>query len=333
MTRLVRLLLALLIVPVPLWAQGAAISPPISTGATIRPVEGYISGTGSAIGAIVIPVLNLITTSTDGLTLQNTTAATAGVTVQISPRLRWQGTAWDTAASQTMDFWAEVLPVSAATPSGSWRLVSSLNGGGTTNVLQVNNGGIVTSGGLLKSGGVGVESPATGIIYWLTRSEMTSPATGQWNLTTAAENAGIGLDVATDAVMKVRVRAQNAYATIDALALNRAGIVTISGTAPTINAGFAAGGGGATIGASNGTAAFTIVTGTADTGSTGTLNLPTATTGWSCSFADVTTPATYIVSQTGGATNTVTVTNYSRTVGTAAAWLTTETIRAQCLAY
>ena len=41
------------------------------------------------------------TTSTDGLIAVNTTAATGGATVQISPRTRLRGTAWDTAASQT----------------------------------------------------------------------------------------------------------------------------------------------------------------------------------------------------------------------------------------
>lgn len=101
----------------------------------------------------------LVTASTDGVVLVNTTAATGAVTAQISPRLRWRGTAWDTAASQTVDFFAENLPATAATPTGTWRLGYSLNGGATTFPLTVTSAGTVTtlagitSGGNIRSGG------------------------------------------------------------------------------------------------------------------------------------------------------------------------------------
>ncbi len=84
----------------------------------------------------------------------------------------------------------------------------------------------------------------------------------------------------------------------------------------------------------NGTAAFTINVGTTCAGiQTGSITMPTATTGWVCSFQDVTTPATYVWGQTGGTATTVTVTNYNRTTGVAANFLDNEIVRAMCIAY
>jgi hypothetical protein len=55
-------------------------------------------------------------TSTDRGFLQNATAATAGVPVQMSPRLRWSGGGWDTnggGSAKTFNAKAELTPVSA----------------------------------------------------------------------------------------------------------------------------------------------------------------------------------------------------------------------------
>lgn len=109
------------------------------------------------------------------------------------------------------------------------------------------------------------------------------------------------------------------------------GILAWSATAPTISAGFCAT--SPSITASNGTAAFDIFVGTSCSGSVGTLGMPAATTGWVCSFANVTNPATSVVSQTGGANNTVTLTNYVRTTGVAGNFTASDHIRAKCTAY
>lgn len=93
--------------------------------------------------------------STDGLVLSNATAATAGVPVQLGPRLRWHGNVWNTtatAATNTDDWWMEALPASAATPSSIFKLVVSLNGAAGTTALSVNNFGSVTSGGNMGIG-------------------------------------------------------------------------------------------------------------------------------------------------------------------------------------
>jgi hypothetical protein len=99
---------------------------------------------------------------------------------------------------------------------------------------------------------------------------------------------------------------------------------------PLINTGFCT---GATIPHANGTAAFEINVGSSACGSTGTLSIANATNGWVCSFHNVTNPATNVVEQTGGAVNTITLTNYVRTTGVAGNFTASDVIRANCTAY
>ena len=107
-------------------------------GAT-RPRNGYF-GTSLIQGGL----LGLATTSTDGVVLQNTTASTAGVPVQMSPRLRLRGNVWNTtvtAANNTDDWFIEGLPVSGATPSSILKFGSSLNGAAGTYPMTLTNAG------------------------------------------------------------------------------------------------------------------------------------------------------------------------------------------------
>ena len=83
--------------------------------------------------------------------------------------------------------------------------------------------------------------------------------------------------------------------------------------APTIVAGA-----GASVAASNGTIAFRLDLGGA--AGTGTVTLPTATTGWVLYMQDITNPAATVLSQTGGNTTTATFASYDRTTGLAANW-------------
>lgn len=117
-------------------------------------VNGAMRYTGLVVinGTTTNNVNALATTSTDGITLQNTTAATAGVTVQMSPRFRQCGTAWDTAASETVCFFTEVLPATAATPTGLWKLGYSLNGAAATYPLTVSSAGLTTMTGTVNAG-------------------------------------------------------------------------------------------------------------------------------------------------------------------------------------
>lgn len=87
---------------------------------------------------------------TSGISLVNTTAATSG-NQQISPGLRWRGYGWkttSTAASQSVDFRAYVLPVQASSaPTANWVLQAAINGGAYADEITVKSGtGAVTFG-------------------------------------------------------------------------------------------------------------------------------------------------------------------------------------------
>lgn len=92
-------------------------------------------------------------TSTDGVILETSTAATVGAQ-KWSPRIRWKGFGWKTdatAASQAVEFAAEVQPVQgAAAPTGSWVLKSAINGGAYSDVLTIGSAGTLN----LKASGV-----------------------------------------------------------------------------------------------------------------------------------------------------------------------------------
>ena len=86
-------------------------------------------------------------TTTDGLRLINNTAAAAGAQ-QWSPRLRLTGNGWKTdatAASQTVEWRIEVIPVqAAANPTGVLNLMPVINGSDAT-AVTINSAGSLTS--------------------------------------------------------------------------------------------------------------------------------------------------------------------------------------------
>lgn len=139
--------------------DGTYATPATSSGvtsiATTSPISGGTITTTGTISLLVnvdhaftaaqsIANSGIAVTSTDGLTLQNTTAATSGATVQQSPRLRFRSQVWNTtsvAATNTNDFFIESVPVSAATPSGVLKFGSSLNGASATYPMTLTSGG------------------------------------------------------------------------------------------------------------------------------------------------------------------------------------------------
>lgn len=168
-------------------------------------------------------------TSTDGVILSNSTASTAGVPVQQSPRIRLRSNVWNTtvtAANNTDDWIIESVPVSGTTPSGLLKFGSSLNGGAYSYPMTLTSGGDLTPTGDVNAQHI-VAAP-TKLLGWGTRSLLSSGATGLVNITTNAQTAGVGFDVATDAVLKVRTRAQTGYATVDALAYQASGAAGVS---------------------------------------------------------------------------------------------------------
>lgn len=118
------------------------------------------------IGSIPLTIDNIVTTSTDGLLLQNTTAATVGVPVQYSPRLRLCGTAWKTdatTASQIDCDLIELRPVSAAGATTSSLVIgTSIAGGAYTDRLTLSSAGLLTAVGGTFSGTLTANQAAGG---------------------------------------------------------------------------------------------------------------------------------------------------------------------------
>lgn len=100
--------------------------------------------------------LNLGTTSTNGFVLKNTTPATAGATVQISPRACWSGTAWNSSssASETNQFCLEVLPATVAgTTTATLKIGYIAPNGTVTYPGTLSSAGAFTTLGALKPTG------------------------------------------------------------------------------------------------------------------------------------------------------------------------------------
>lgn len=116
--------------------------------------------------------LGVTQTTTSGLALTNNTAATAG-NQQISPAIRWRSNGWKTnatAASQSVDFRAYVLPIQGTSaPLANFILSTSIAGGAYLDVLTVSSGGLTTSytgfSALNTGGGTGFTSYGTGLIF------------------------------------------------------------------------------------------------------------------------------------------------------------------------
>ncbi len=106
----------------------------------------------------------------------------------------------------------------------------------------------------------------------------------------------------------------------------------ISQTAPTVASGGCT---SPTAVTANGTAAFSVGVGTSCSGSQPLVfTLPAATTGWMCTARNSSNGATSAPAQTGAvSTTSVTITNFSRTLGTAAAWTDADNVVVSCMGY
>lgn len=90
-------------------------------------------------GKLIAGPINIGATSTDGVSLVNSTAAGAGAQ-QWSSRSRWTGQGWKTnatAGTQTVDWVVENVPVQgAATPGTNWVLSYQINAGGFVSLVE-----------------------------------------------------------------------------------------------------------------------------------------------------------------------------------------------------
>lgn len=105
------------------------------------------------------------------------------------------------------------------------------------------------------------------------------------------------------------------------------GTLLCSATAPTITSA----GSAPTVPDANGTCSFTVNVGTGGSASAIVLAMPTATTGWTCVAADVTTQSTsvFLQKQTASSATAATITNYN-TAGAATAFAASDLVRISC---
>ena len=112
--------------------------------------------------------------------------------------------------------------------------------------------------------------------------------------------------------------------------LTKGGQVVYSPTAPTIASGGCT---SPSIVNNNGTARFEADVGTGCSGSQPLVfTLPATTTGWNCTAQNVSNPASSVAAQSSAvSTTSVTITSYSRTLGTAQAWTDGDNVVVSCL--
>lgn len=141
----------------------------------VRVNNGTTSGYGAIVASIYTSTQNGIgTATTDGIVLENTTAAAVGAQ-QISPRLRFSARGWKTtatAASQSLDIKCELVPVQgSANPTSSLIWYESINGAAYTQIGKlegVSNSGNVTGGCYVGTGLVGIRADGGGRLELVT---------------------------------------------------------------------------------------------------------------------------------------------------------------------
>lgn len=119
----------------------------VSGGTTIlqATTSGITVGTGSGTGPVTALRNSIATTPSLGLAADNQTSATSGVPVQYSPYLQLKGRAWDTSASETVEFREYVVPANAATPTGTFKWDYSLNGAAASTQMSLTSAGALTA--------------------------------------------------------------------------------------------------------------------------------------------------------------------------------------------
>ena len=307
----------------------------------LQPSDWNAAHTGSVAGAVLDEIVfgasatsltsdsgfkwEALTTAGKGLTLTAGTAASA-----VSAFALTQTHNFNTSAIHTATI--TVTETSTHATSTLFRVLGGSGGG--TNAFSVMN---ATAAGPRIQTGTG-SSTLTGIIAGYAAS---SGFSGIWPTgVTPSGTKGIVFDAA-DTNLYVNSTAQtfrpggNPVVTLQAGGLYFDSTVRLlfGTTAPTL-----ASGGCTTPGAitDSGTAVFSLASvGTSCSGSQPLVfTLPAATTGWNCTARNVSNGASSAPAQSGAvSTTSVTITNYSRTLGTAAAWTDGDVVVVNCMGY
>lgn len=185
-----------------------------------------------------LPFMNerssLGTTSTDGLVMQNLTAAAAGAQ-QMSPRLRFDGFGYATDAggsSQEVSFINELLPVQgAAAPTANLLWKYAVNGGAYSTQMALDSAGaLTTAGGITTGNAIGLANGGDSI-FWASRGFMHRPADGVQRFSNAAQSTGFRIDFsASDGLAAFQALAGDDTATVKSNVVNATGKYQINGT-------------------------------------------------------------------------------------------------------
>lgn len=291
----------------------AAGAPTFGAVALTTDVSGILpganGGTGNGFFAVTGP-----TTSLKTFTFPNASATILTSATTVSPAQGGTGISSYTIGDLLQASGAATLAALPATSTGN-----ALISGGVATVSSWGKIGLTThiSGTLgPTNGGTGFAAYAVGdFIYANSTSSLArlaAPAVGQVLISQGTSTAPIW----------------SADVRMSTLRLNAN--LTLSGAAPTIAAGF---GSGATV--SGTVAAFLIDVGTTP-GSTGTLTLPTATTGWACSVTNLTAVVdedNEVTRQETYTTTTAQLTNQVMSMGSDTNWGDNAQLVGTCVAF
>jgi hypothetical protein len=184
------------------------------------------------IGAATASALTINNTSiTPYLILQNPALSTAGVTVQASPTIQFRSNVWNTGslANNTNDWFIASIPNSGNPTKGFLEFLSSLNGAASTIPMIIDSAGNLTVSTqlLAGSGGSSYGNSANIVsgsdVRWASSTRLQAPANGQLTINNTALSSGVGFDVTTDALLRVRTRAETGDASISALNIQTSG--------------------------------------------------------------------------------------------------------------
>lgn len=158
------------------------------------------SSTPSITGSLTVTGLDLRTTSTDGLILQNLTAATVGQPVQISKAIKWITHALNSTSGldEVREFHAEVLPATVAgTTTATFRIATSLNGGAITFPFSMNQSGALTVGGTITTGASSSLVVGTGGALWGAGNNVRTGSSANGLFTILSNDSGFGPQINT----------------------------------------------------------------------------------------------------------------------------------------
>ena len=185
----------------------------IGAAAANRPDDIHAASSFNAVSAMALAGT---ASATKGLFLVNTTDATAGATVQMSPSIVLGGESWDTDGGGTNTVLAMrmvMLPTSGATPSaqlilssdpgdGTFDTVATFSYNGTTPQLTMPASGNVKSPGITASGDIGGEASTLTLSNATAAKDSTAATLG---------NTPTGIAGAHAAWVKVYVGTTTAY--------------------------------------------------------------------------------------------------------------------------